>query len=188
MNSKDCTLLSIGVGIVIVAYLMKNRRFEGFQGDPAMGMPPMPPPPMGQPPMGMQPPMGQPPMPQPPMGQPPMGMPPMGQPPMGQPPMGQPPMGMPPMPPMPPMGPPQPPMQGMKPNQQQMMDLVRRVQIVTNEQNSISAQLQQIVQSFGSNEGFQSYKNPYNAASPGNTQAMEFRLGKKSLVDSVLRY
>ncbi len=175
MNSKDCTLLSIGVGIVIVAYLMKNRRFEGFQGDPAMGMPPM-----GQPPMGM-PPMGQPPMGQPPMGQPPMGQPPMGMPTM-PPPMGQPPMGMPAMPP------PQPPMQGMKPNQQQMMDLVRRVQIVTNEQNSISAQLQQIVQSFGSNEGFQSYKNPYNAASPGNTQAMEFRLGKKSLVDSVVRY
>lgn len=182
MNSKDCTLLSIGVGIVIVAYLMKKRRFEGFQGDPAMGMPPMPP--MGQPPMGMQPPMGPPPMgqpPVPPMGQPPMGQPPMVQPPM--PPMGQPPMGQ---PPMPPMG--QPPMQGMKPNQQQLMDLARRVQTVTNEQNSISAQLQQITQSFGSKEGFQSYQNPYNAASPGNTQAMEFRLGKKSLVDSVIRY
>jgi len=187
MNSKDCTLLSIGVGIVVVAYLMKKRRFEGFQGDPAMGMQP----PMGQPPMG-QPPMGQPPMGQPPMGQPPMGMqppmpPPMApQPPMGQPPMGQPPMGM--QPPMPPMGPPQPPMQGMKPNQQQLMDLSQRVQRLTNEQNSISAQLQQMVQSFGSKEGFQSYQNPYNAASPGNTQAMEFRLGKKSLVDSVVRY
>ena len=161
MNSKDCTLLLSGVGIVVLAYLMKKRGIEGFQGDPAMGMPPM----------GM-----------PPMGQPPMGQPPMGQPPTGQPPMGQPPMGMPAMPP------PQPPMQGMKPNQQQLMDLARRVQTVTNEQNSISAQLQQITQSFGSNEGFQSYQNPYNAASPGNTQAMEFRLGKKSLVDSVVRY
>jgi hypothetical protein len=88
----------------------------------------------------------------------------------------------------PPMAPPQPPMQGMQPNQQQLMDLAQRVQRITNEQNSISAQLQQITQSFGRNEGFQSYQNPYNAASPGDTQAMEFRLGKKSLVDSVLRY
>ena len=162
MNSKDCTLLSIGVGIVIVAYLMKKRRFEGFQGDPAMGMPPAPP-------MAPPPPMGQPPMPPPP----PMGQPPMAPPP----PMGQ-----------PPMAPPQPPMQGMQPNQQQLMDLAQRVQRITNEQNSISAQLQQITQSFGRNEGFQSYQNPYNAASPGDTQAMEFRLGKKSLVDSVIRY
>jgi len=79
-------------------------------------------------------------------------------------------------------------MQGMKPNQQQLIDFVQRVQRVTVEQNAISNQLQQIIQSFGSKEGFQSYKNPYNAASPGDTQAMEFRLGKKSLVDSVLRY
>ena len=202
MNTKDLTLLSIGAGIVLTAYLMKKGIHEGFQGlldpQPPMGQPPQPPmgqqpqPPMGQPP---QPPMGQ--QPQPPMGQPPQ--PPMGQPP--QPPMGQPPqppMGQPPQPPQPPMGqpqPPQPPMgqqpqpqpMGMQPNQQQLMDIAAKVQRAATEQTAISSQLQQMTQSFGK-EGFQSYQNPYNAASPGDTQATEFRLGKKSLIDNVVRY
>ena len=96
---------------------------------------------------------------------------------------------MPPMPPMPtmPTMPAQPQAVGMKPNQQQLMDIATKVQKITGEQSAISAQLQQITQSFGS-EGFQSYQNPYTIESPGDTQAKEFRLGKKSLVDNVLRY
>jgi hypothetical protein len=75
----------------------------------------------------------------------------------------------------------------MKPNQQQLMDLSTKVRQMASEQGAIASQLQQITQSFG-NEGFQSYKNPYNSASPGDTQAMEFRLGKKTLIDNVVRY
>ena len=152
MNTKDLTLLSIGAGIVLTAYLMKKGIHEGFQGllDP-----------------------------QPPMGQPP-------QPPMGQQP--QPPMGQQPQPPMPPMGQPQPQPMGMQPNQQQLMDIAAKVQRAATEQTAISSQLQQMTQSFGKKEGFQSYQNPYNAASPGDTQATEFRLGKKSLIDNVVRY
>jgi hypothetical protein len=37
-------------------------------------------------------------------------------------------------------------------------------------------------------EGFQSGGNPYNAPSPSNQQAFEFRLGRKSLTDEVLRF
>jgi len=73
------------------------------------------------------------------------------------------------------------------PNQQQLMDIAARAQRLSGEQSAISAQLQQMIQPFGK-EGFQSYQNPYNAPSPGDTQAMEFRLGKKSLIDSVVRY
>ena len=185
MNTKDLTLLSIGAGIVLTAYLMKKGIHEGFQGlldpQPPMGQPPQPP--MGQPP---QPPMGQ--QPQPPM--PPMAQPPQA--PMAQPP--QPPMAQPPQPPMtqppqPPMGmQPQPQPMGMQPNQQQLMDIAAKVQRAATEQTAISSQLQQMTQSFGKNEGFQSYQNPYNAASPGDTQATEFRLGKKSLIDNVVRY
>ena len=80
----------------------------------------------------------------------------------------------------------------MAPNQQQLIDLADKVQRIGNQQqelNEISQQLKQITQSFPNrSEGFQSYQNPYDAASPGDTQSMEFRLGKKSLVDSVLRY
>ena len=36
-------------------------------------------------------------------------------------------------------------------------------------------------------EGFQSYQNPYNTPSPNTQQTYEFRLGKRSLVDDVLR-
>jgi hypothetical protein len=83
--------------------------------------------------------------------------------------------------------PPQPQPVGMQPNQQQLMDIAAKVQQMSNEQGAISAQLQQITQSFRK-EGFQSYQNPYNAASPGDTQSKEFRLGKKSLIDNVVRY
>lgn len=101
---------------------------------------------------------------------------------MGQPPMS---MGQPPMP----MGqPPQPQPLGMLPNQQQIMDLAAKAQRLNSEQNALSAQLQQMTQSFSNTEGFQSSKNPYNAASPGDTQSMEFRLGKKALIDNVQRY
>ena len=106
-----------------------------------------------------------------------MPLPPTALPPTAQPPMGA---GM-------PMPTPQPQPVGMKPNQQQLMDIATKVQKISSEQSAISAQLQQITQSFGK-EGFQSYQNPYNAASPGDTQAMEFRLGKKTLVDNVIRY
>jgi hypothetical protein len=75
----------------------------------------------------------------------------------------------------------------MQPNQQQLMDIAQKVQKLSSDQSAISAQLQQITQSFAK-EGFQSYQNPYNVASPGDTQAMEFRLDKKALVDSVMRY
>jgi hypothetical protein len=177
MNTKDLTVLSIGVGIVLVAYFMKKRGFEGFQNpaDPTMGAPtmgaPMPQPPMGEPPAFP--------------GSAPMGMPPGAGAPM--PPMAMPPMGMPPMA-MPPNGPqPQPQPIGMQPNQQQLMDIAQKVQKLSSDQSSISAQLQQITQSF-MKEGFQSHQNPYNVASPGDTQAMEFRLDKKALVDSVMRY
>ena len=77
---------------------------------------------------------------------------------------------------------------GMQPNQQQLMDIAAKVQRAATEQTAISSQLQQMTQSFGKKEGFQSYQNPYNAASPGDTQATEFRLGKKSLIDNVVRY
>jgi hypothetical protein len=83
--------------------------------------------------------------------------------------------------------PPAPPALGMKPNQQQLMDLSTKVQQMASEQGVVAMQLQQITQSLGT-EGFQSYQNPYNAASPGDTQAMEFRLGKKALIDGVMRY
>lgn len=174
MNTKDLTVLSIGVGIVLVAYFMK-KGFEGFQNpaDPTMGAPTMGAP-MPQPPMGP---------PQPPMGQPP-AFPGTGAP------MEMPPGAGAPMPPMamPPNGPqPQPQPVGMQPNQQQLMDIAQKVQKLSSDQSAISAQLQQITQSFAK-EGFQSYKNPYNVASPGDTQAMEFRLDKKALVDSVMRY
>ena len=178
MNTKDLPVLLFGIGIVCIAYMMKKSRFEGFQpaGMPtatpmgAAGPPPMAPPPMGA--------AGMPPMAPPPMGAPPPMPPP---PPVGaQPPMAPPPMGAAPMPPAA-------PSLGMKPNQQQLMDLSTRVQQMASEQGAIASQLQQITQSFGT-EGFQSYKNPYNAASPGDTQAMEFRLGKKALLDSVVRY
>jgi hypothetical protein len=107
---------------------------------------------------------------------------------MGAPVMGVPP-AQPPMPPMPPMPPGQPPMPvGMQSNQQQLMDIASRAQRISSEQNAISYQLQQMTQSFPKKEGFQSNQNPYNAASPGDTQAMEFRLGKKSLTDNVMRY
>jgi hypothetical protein len=76
----------------------------------------------------------------------------------------------------------------MQPNQQQIMDLAAKVQKLSSEQNAVSAQLQQMTQSFGKKEGFQSYQNPYTAASPGDTQSMEFRLGKKAIVDNVQRY
>jgi len=172
MNTTDLTVLSIGVGIVLVAYFMKKKGFEGFQSpaDPTMGAP------ISQPPMG-----------QPPAfpGSAPMGMPPGAGAPM--PPMAMPPMAMPPMA-MPPNGPqPQPQPVGMQPNQQQLMDIAQKVQKLSSDQSAISAQLQQITQSFAK-EGFQSYQNPYNVASPGDTQAMEFRLDKKALVDSVMRY
>jgi hypothetical protein len=172
MNTKDLTVLSIGVGIVLVAYFMKKKGFEGFQSpaDPTMGAP-MPQPPMGQPPAFP--------------GSAPMGMPPGAGAPM--PPMAMPPTGMPPMA-MPPNGPqPQPQPVGMQPNQQQLMDIAQKVQKLSSDQSAISAQLQQITQSFAK-EGFQSYQNPYNVASPGDTQAMEFRLDKKAMVDSVMRY
>ena len=177
MNTTDLTVLSIGVGIVLVAYFMKKKGFEGFQSpaDPTMGAP-MPQPPMGQPPAFP--------------GSAPMGMPPGAgapMPPMAMPPTGMPPMAMPPMA-MPPNGPqPQPQPVGMQPNQQQLMDIAQKVQKLSSDQSAISAQLQQITQSFAK-EGFQSYQNPYNVASPGDTQAMEFRLDKKALVDSVMRY
>lgn len=77
-----------------------------------------------------------------------------------------------------------------QPNQQQLMDIAARVQRLSSEQSAISAQLQQMTQSFGK-EGFQSKQNPYNEASPtspGDTQSLEFRLGKKSLIESVVRY
>jgi hypothetical protein len=141
----------------MIAYWMKKQGFEGFQNPANPTMVA----PTAQPAPVPQPAM---PVPQPPM-------------PMPQPPMGA---GMP--PPVP-----QPQMVGMKPNQQQLMDIATKVQKMSSEQSAISAQLQQITQSFG-NEGFQSYQNPYNAASPGDTQTMEFRLGKKSLVDNVIRY
>jgi hypothetical protein len=171
MNTKDLTVLSIGVGIVLVAYFMKKKGFEGFQSpaDPTMGAP-MPQAPMGQPPAFP--------------GSAPMAMPPGAGAPM--PPMGMPPMGMPPM--AMPNGPqPQPQPVGMQPNQQQLMDIAQKVQKLSSDQSAISAQLQQITQSFAK-EGFQSYNNPYNVASPGDTQAMEFRLDKKAMVDSVMRY
>lgn len=76
----------------------------------------------------------------------------------------------------------------MQSNQQQLMDIAAKAQRISSEQNAISGQLQQMTQSFMKKEGFQSNKNPYTAASPGDTQAMEFRLGKKSLIDSVMRY
>jgi hypothetical protein len=182
MNTKDLTTLSIGAGIVLVAYLLKKQGLEGFQntaespmGAPVMGAPMRPP---GQPPMPPGPPPGQPPMPPgPPPGQPPM--------PPGQPPMAP---GQPPMPPGQPPMPTQPEPVGMKSNQQQLLEIAAKAQRVSGEQNEISMQLQQMTQSFAPKEGFQSYQNPYNAASPGDTQSMEFRLGKKSMVDSVLRY
>jgi hypothetical protein len=77
---------------------------------------------------------------------------------------------------------------GMLPNQQQMMDIVGKVQKMSSDTNLIASQLQQMTQSFGAKEGFQSAQNPYNSPSPGDTQALEFRLGKKSLIDGVLRY
>ena len=98
------------------------------------------------------------------------------------------PMGQPPMPPGQPPMPPQPQAVGMQPNQQQIMELAAKVQRLNSEQNAVSAQLQQMTQSFGNREGFQSYQNPYTAASPGDTQSMEFRLGKKALADNVQRY
>jgi hypothetical protein len=76
---------------------------------------------------------------------------------------------------------------GMQSNQQQLMEVTAKVQRLASEQNAISSQLQQMTQSFGT-EGFQSNKNPYNVGSPGDTQAMEFRLGKKAMVDNVVRY
>jgi len=87
---------------------------------------------------------------------------------------------------MPPMVPGQPPA-GTQSNQQQLMDIAAKVQRMSSEQNAISSQLQQMTHSFGK-EGFQSYENPYNSPSPGDTQALEFRLGKKSLIDNVVRY
>jgi hypothetical protein len=77
---------------------------------------------------------------------------------------------------------------GMQPNQQQLMDIVGKVQRMSSDTSMIAAQLQQMTQSFGTTEGFQSAQNPYNSPSPGDTQTLEFRLGKKSLVDGVLRY
>lgn len=82
---------------------------------------------------------------------------------------------------------PQPQAPGMKPNQQQLMELAAKVQRIASDQSTVAAQLQQMTQSFVK-EGFQSYQNPYSAASPGDTQAMEFRLDKRALVDSVVRY
>jgi hypothetical protein len=76
---------------------------------------------------------------------------------------------------------------GMQSNQQQLIDIAAKVQRISGEQSAISSQLQQMTQSFAK-EGFQSNRNPYTAASPGDTQAMEFRLGKKSLIDNVVRY
>jgi hypothetical protein len=55
--------------------------------------------------------------------------------------------------------------------------------------DSISQQLQQMSQQQPpAREGFQSYQNPYNMASPSISQAYEFRLGKKSLTDEVLGF
>jgi hypothetical protein len=79
---------------------------------------------------------------------------------------------------------------GMKPNQQQLMDLAQKVERIGNQQNElnqIGQQLKEMTQSFVK-EPFQSSQNPYNAASPGDTQSMEFRLGKKALMDTVMRY
>jgi len=79
---------------------------------------------------------------------------------------------------------------GMKPNQQQMVELSQRVDHIANqsmELSQISKQLKEMTNSFVK-EPFQSYQNPYAAASPGDTQAMEFRLGKKDLVETVMRY
>lgn len=164
MNTKDLTLLSVGAAIVIFAYLMKKNGIEGFQG-----MPPTAPPEM--PPVVVAPgasPSGPPQMPVAPQAMP------LG--PAQQPTMGAP-MG----------GVPQPQATGMKPNQQQLMEVAAKVQRIASDQSSVAAQLQQMTQSFVK-EGFQSYQNPYSAASPGDTQAMEFRLDKKAMVDSVVRY
>jgi len=92
------------------------------------------------------------------------------------------PMAVPPM-----MPPPQPEAVGMQPNQQQITDLSSKIDHMSAQQNAIFTQLQQMTQSF-KKEGFQSNGNPYNVASPGDTQAMEFRLGKKALVDTVIQY
>jgi hypothetical protein len=168
MNRKDLIALGLGIGILGLAYSMKQGYLEGFQPAMAPGAPPPGAPPPGMPPPGAPP---------PPPGMPPSapGMPPSAP--------GMPPPGM---PPPPPGGPPM----GMKPNQQQLMDLAQKVERIGNQQNElnqIGQQLKEMTQSFVK-EPFQSSQNPYNAASPGDTQSMEFRLGKKALMDTVMRY
>ena len=65
--------------------------------------------------------------------------------------------------------------------------IAQQVRSQSSQMSEISRQLGEMSQS-SKQEGFQSYQNPYNSASPGDVQAMEFRIGKKDLVDSVLRY
>ena len=79
---------------------------------------------------------------------------------------------------------------GMQPNQEQIIDIANKVNKMNNEQAAIMAQIQQMTKALTppSTEGFQSYHNPYDNHSPGDTQAMEFRLGKKAMADSVVRY
>lgn len=206
MNTKDLTILAVGVGIVLVAYFMKKKGIEGFQManiiPPTAAAPPPPgiiPTPGMPPPPGMMPPdvPGVPSIPPASMMTPPTMTPPAPAPNFfsGTPlmssvtpttgpttaPMTAPAVGS---------RPTQPTPLGMQPNQDQIMDIASKVNKMNSDQAAIMAQIQQVTTSMGKtgSEGFQSYHNPYDNHSPGDTQAMEFRLGKKAMADSVVRY
>ena len=178
MTRADLIAIVLGLGLLGLAYSMKQGYVEGFQYAP---------PPAGPPPASTNAPAT--PVPAPPAAT--AGAPPPGPPPPGPPPPGPPPGPPPPAPmqaQMPPPSSPQP--MAMKPNQQQLMDISQKVDRIASqnmELGQISRQLKDMTTSFVK-ESFQSYQNPYTAASPSDSQAMEFRLGKKELADTVMRY
>jgi hypothetical protein len=72
-------------------------------------------------------------------------------------------------------------------NQALFQELSQKLDLITNQSQNLTAIVQQIqLAQSNAQEGFQSYQNPYNSASPNNQQAYEFRLGKRSLVDEVI--
>ena len=206
MNTKDLTILAVGVGIVLVAYFMKKKGIEGFQLANVVAPTAVPPPPPGMiPPPGMQPPLGMVPgIPGTPSMPPPTTIPSMS--------MAPPPpapnffSGTPPTSGMPTTGPTTAPMTapaasagsqptqpmplGMQPNQDQIIDIAGKVNKMNSDQAAIMLQIQQMTKSLTppAPEGFQSYHNPYDNHSPADIQAMEFRLGKRAMADNVVRY
>jgi hypothetical protein len=77
--------------------------------------------------------------------------------------------------------------QALPPVIQQSMETINRMNDVLNTMNQKMDKISERQMTIRPTEGFQSSQNPYNTPSPNIQQAYEFRLGKRSLVDTVLR-